>query len=49
MLVTGHSGELDALVALDRGVNDFIVKPLRQLELMARINSQVSRPQVQGY
>jgi DNA-binding response OmpR family regulator len=29
------------LAALERGVNDFLIKPLRSTELLARINSQV--------
>jgi hypothetical protein len=41
LLVSARSGEADALAALDKGVNDFLLKPLRRMELQARINSQV--------
>ncbi|WIA35304.1 hypothetical protein OEZ86_003759 [Tetradesmus obliquus] len=41
LLATAHSGEAEALAALEQGVNDFLLKPLRLLELQARINSQL--------
>jgi DNA-binding response OmpR family regulator len=41
LLATAHSGEAEALAALEKGVNDFLLKPLRLMELQARINSQV--------
>jgi DNA-binding response OmpR family regulator len=41
LLVSARSGEADALAALDKDVNDFLLKPLRRMELQARINRQV--------
>jgi DNA-binding response OmpR family regulator len=41
VLLSSRSGEADMLAALERGVNDFLIKPLRRTELLARINSQV--------
>lgn len=44
LLLSSRSGEEDMLAALEGGqVNDFLLKPLRRLELMARINSQVGK------
>ena len=42
MLLASRSGEAEALAALEAGVNDFLIKPLRRRELLARINSQVT-------
>lgn len=48
LLITTRSGEADALAALEKGVNDFLLKPLRLVELQARINSQVRREPAAG-
>ncbi|KAF6254791.1 hypothetical protein COO60DRAFT_286934 [Scenedesmus sp. NREL 46B-D3] len=41
VLLSSRSGEAGMLAALERGVNDFLIKPLRRIELLARVNSQV--------
>ncbi|KAF8068337.1 Gyc88E [Scenedesmus sp. PABB004] len=41
VLMSSRSGEADMLAALEGGVNDFLIKPMRRTELLARINSQL--------
>jgi DNA-binding response OmpR family regulator len=41
IMLTGSGEEMDVVRGLDAGANDYIVKPFRPQELMARIRSQL--------
>jgi DNA-binding response OmpR family regulator len=41
IMLTGSGGEMDVVRGLQAGANDYIVKPFRVMELMARIRSQL--------
>jgi DNA-binding response OmpR family regulator len=41
IMLTGSGGEMDIVRGLEAGANDYIVKPFRLRELMARIRSQM--------
>ena len=41
IMLTGSGGEMDVVRGLQAGANDYIVKPFRVLELMARIRTQL--------
>jgi DNA-binding response OmpR family regulator len=41
IMLTGSGGEMDIVRSLEAGANDYIVKPFRLQELMARIRAQV--------
>jgi DNA-binding response OmpR family regulator len=41
IMLTGSSGEMDVVRGLDAGANDYIAKPFRVQELMARIRTQL--------
>jgi DNA-binding response OmpR family regulator len=41
IMLTGAGGETDIVRGLEAGANDYIVKPFRLLELMARIRTQL--------
>jgi len=41
IMLTGSGEEMDVVRGLEAGANDYIVKPFRLLELMARIRSQL--------
>ena len=43
IMLTGRSGESDRIMALDAGVDDYLVKPFNLLELGARIRSVLRR------
>ncbi len=43
IMLTGRSGETDRVLALEAGVDDYIVKPFNLLELGARIRSVLRR------
>ncbi|OLN33014.1 response regulator transcription factor [Desulfosporosinus metallidurans] len=43
IMLTGRSGEADRIMALDAGVDDYLVKPFNLLELGARIRSVLRR------
>ncbi|MHB8077192.1 response regulator transcription factor [Desulfosporosinus fructosivorans] len=43
IMITGRSGESDRVLALEAGVDDYIVKPFNLLELGARIRSVLRR------
>ena len=43
IMLTGRSGESDRIMALEAGVDDYIVKPFNMLELGARIRSVLRR------
>lgn len=53
VMLTGRSGEIDRIVGLEIGADDYVVKPFSNLELVARVKAilrrtrgapQVSRP-----
>jgi len=43
VVITARSEEMDAVVALDAGADDYVVKPFRLAELMARVRAHLRR------
>ena len=43
IMLTGRSGDSDRIMALDAGVDDYLIKPFSLLELGARIRSVLRR------
>ena len=43
MIVTAHDDELDELIALEVGVDDYLIKPVKPRKLLARITNLMSR------
>lgn len=43
MFVTGRSEEESLVLALEKGADDYLIKPLRQAETLARINALLRR------
>lgn len=43
VMLTGRVGELDAVVGLDEGADDYLTKPVRLAELQARIRALLRR------
>jgi DNA-binding response OmpR family regulator len=41
IMLTGHDGEQDVIHGLDAGANDYIAKPFRLNELLARLRAQL--------
>lgn len=41
IMLTGQDGETDIVTGLDCGANDYVAKPMRMNELLARIRSQL--------
>ena len=48
IMVTGRAGELDRVVGLDVGADDYLVKPFGLAELQARVRALLRRSSVQG-
>lgn len=44
IMVTARSEELDAILGLDSGADDYVTKPFRLAELLARVRSQLRVP-----
>jgi DNA-binding response OmpR family regulator len=49
VFLTAQNGELDAVRGLDAGADDYITKPFRLTELLARVRSQLRRGAPQRY
>ncbi|MEN2469817.1 DNA-binding response regulator [Burkholderia stabilis] len=49
IMMTQHDGENDIVFGLNSGADDYLIKPLRERELIARVNAQVRKyyPQTQ--
>lgn len=47
IMLTAKSSELDRVVGLDKGADDYIVKPFSVLELVARVNAILRRVRTQ--
>jgi DNA-binding response OmpR family regulator len=43
MLLTAQDGELETVAGLDAGADDYVTKPFRLAELLARVRAQVRR------
>lgn len=43
VMMTQHDGEDDIVHGLDNGADDYLVKPLRERELVARVNAQMRK------
>ena len=48
VVVTARTDETDAVRALDSGADDFVVKPFRPGELLARLRAHLRRRQIPG-
>jgi DNA-binding response OmpR family regulator len=46
LVLTARASEIDAVVGLDAGADDYVAKPFRTAELMARIRALLRRGQV---
>jgi two-component system, OmpR family, response regulator len=44
LMLTARSEEIDALMGLDSGADDYVIKPFRPRELRARIEAMLRRP-----
>jgi DNA-binding response OmpR family regulator len=44
IMITGRSDEVDRLLGLETGADDFLVKPISHRELRARVNAMFRRP-----
>jgi len=49
IIMTVRGDETDIVKGLEWGADEYIVKPVRQLELIARINALLRRQQIQPY
>lgn len=47
IMLTGRDDEADAMMGLDNGADDYIIKPLRPRELRSRISALLRRPRWQ--
>src|SRR5881227_2974285 len=43
IFLTARDGELDAVTGLDAGADDYVTKPFRLAELLARVRAQLRR------
>ena len=43
IMLTAKDGEIDKILGLELGADDYITKPFNPLELIARVNSQIRR------
>jgi len=48
IMMSSRSDEIDAVVALEIGADDYVVKPLRLRELAARIAAHLRRPRMES-
>ncbi|ARL38882.1 response regulator transcription factor [Burkholderia pseudomallei] len=43
VMMTQHDGEDDIVYGLNNGADDYLIKPLRERELIARVNAQIRK------
>ena len=43
LFVTAHDTEADIVTALEKGADDYMIKPMKQAEMLARINALIRR------
>jgi two-component system OmpR family response regulator len=48
IMLTGRADEMDTLLGLETGADDYLTKPFRPRELRARISAMMRRPRVAG-
>ena len=41
IMLTGHNAEQDIIACLEAGANDYVIKPMRMSDLLARVKSQM--------
>ena len=46
MVLTARAAELDLVVGLDAGAVDYVTKPFRLAELLARVRAHLRRPTI---
>ena len=48
VVVTARAEERDVVIGLDAGADDYLIKPFRLTELLARVRAQLRRPDAQS-
>jgi DNA-binding response OmpR family regulator len=48
LILTARSAEIDRVLGLDHGADDYVVKPFSMLELVARVRALLRRPPLAG-
>ena len=48
VILTARTDEIDVVVGLDAGADDYVTKPFRLGELLARVRAHLRRPHVEG-
>lgn len=48
IMLTGRADEMDTLLGLETGADDYLTKPFRPRELRARISAMMRRPRIAG-
>jgi DNA-binding NarL/FixJ family response regulator len=48
LMLSGQAGEVDAVVGLDAGADDYVARPYRVAELMARVRALLRRTTTDG-
>ena len=48
MVLTARAEEIDVIVGLDAGADDYLTKPVRLAEMLARVRAHLRRPRASG-
>jgi DNA-binding response OmpR family regulator len=49
LMLTGHDGDLDTILGLDAGANDYVTKPFKFPVLLARMRAQLRQHELSEY